>query len=150
MRNKAGIGTLLRALVHQLDADLDAYYRLQNLPFRARFFPIYRHLSAVEVCPMRELVEICGTSFSAVSQTIGEMVKANLVQCEPGEDKRVKQVRLTPRAQAMRPSLESVWQRVDAVHQELDRAIGVELHAVLLHCHALLEQRPMIQRLQTP
>jgi DNA-binding MarR family transcriptional regulator len=147
MRSKPGIGTLLRGLIYQLDNDLDATYEARGLAFRARFYPIFRHVSEVGPCPMRDLVTVTGTTFSAVSQTITQMEKSGLLNLEAGEDKRVRIVSLSEQSEIMKPALKAIWDQVDKAHKELDIELGIELQKVLEDLTVILEKKSLFQRI---
>jgi DNA-binding MarR family transcriptional regulator len=148
MAYKPGMGTLLRGLVYQLDKDIDATYEAAGIPFRARFYPIYRYVSEVGTCPMRDLVATTGTSFSAVSQTIRQMEQLGLIDLETGTDRRVKTVSLSRKAEEIRPQLEAIWDRVETAHKELDQEMGINTREVLQKFTKALGRKSLIERIQ--
>jgi len=142
------MGTLLRSLIHRMDGDVDAYYAKEALPFHARFYPIYRHLRGEGPCPMKELMGIAGTTFSALSQTIGQMRKLGLVELHAGTDKRVKTVTLSEQAEKLDPVLEATWAKIKVAHEQLDKEVGCDTYAVLWKLSKALERQSLYERIE--
>jgi DNA-binding MarR family transcriptional regulator len=142
-----GVGTLLRRVHELLDGDLATLYRELGVPeYRPRYSPVVRALVAEGPMSIRELSRAVGVTHSAASQTVIQMARAGLVVVEPGSDARHRIVRLTPRAQELRPAIAAEWAATDAAMRELDLELPVPLADLLVRVESALEGRPFRQR----
>src|SRR5215471_17771167 len=83
----AVLGTLLRHLLDQLESGVSAAYTELGLPgFRTRYNPLIRCLSQEGPMSIRDLAAAIGVTHSAVSQTVAQMAKDELVTLAPGQD----------------------------------------------------------------
>jgi DNA-binding MarR family transcriptional regulator len=142
-----GLGTMLRALVDQLDAAVQERYRQAGLDYRPRFTPIVRHLDAHGPSPLRAIAATAGVSHSAVSQTIAEMHRLGLVTKQAGQDAREQVVALSDSAVAMLPALRDCWKRTEAAAQGLSADVGCDLQAVIAEALHHLERRSFADRI---
>ena len=142
------LGTLLRDLTDRLDAAVQAAYREEGLDFRPRYTPVVRHLLAHGPSTLRAIAETAGTSHSAVSQTISEMLRRGLVEMRMGRDARERVVSLSSIGSAMLPQLQHCWERTEAAARSLDREVGADLAQVLAAAIEALDREPFVTRLQ--
>ncbi|PSD17755.1 MarR family transcriptional regulator [Stenotrophomonas maltophilia] len=144
----ATLGTLLRALLDQLDPAVEQAYRDLQLDYRPRYTPVLRTLMAQGPCRIKDLASACGLSHSALSQTVAAMVRDGWLRASSGDDGRERILQLSPRAQRAMPALQAQWQATAVAARSLDADVGQPLEQVLRDALAALAQRPFAQRLQ--
>jgi DNA-binding MarR family transcriptional regulator len=144
----ATLGTLLRALLDQLDPAVEQAYRDLQLDYRPRYTPVLRTLMAQGPCRIKDLASACGLSHSALSQTVAAMVRDGWLHASSGDDGRERILQLSPRAQRAMPALQAQWQATAVAARSLDADLGQPLEQVLRDALAALAQRPFAQRLQ--
>jgi DNA-binding MarR family transcriptional regulator len=142
-----GLGTLLRHLVDLLDGDVEQVYRARGLDCRSRFTPVIRHLEEAGPSSIRQIAVASGLTHSAISQTVTEMLKKNLVASSPGRDARERIISFTPAGEALLPALHALWSAVWAAADELSDDIGQPLGQVLGQAIAAVEERPFRERI---
>ncbi|WP_294991634.1 MarR family transcriptional regulator [uncultured Stenotrophomonas sp.] len=144
----ATLGTLLRALLDQLDPAVELAYRDLQLDYRPRYTPVLRTLMARGPCRIKDLAHACGLSHSALSQTVAAMVRDGWLHAATGEDSRERILQLSPRALQALPALQAQWQATARAARSLDADLGQPLQQVLRQALQALEQRTFAQRLQ--
>lgn len=144
----ATLGTLLRALLDQLDPAVEQAYQDLHLDYRPRYTPVLRTLMAQGPCRIKDLALACGLSHSALSQTVSAMVRDGWLHTANGDDGRERILQLSPRAQRAIPVLQAQWQATAVAARSLDADLGQSLEQVLREALVALEQRPFAQRLQ--
>jgi DNA-binding MarR family transcriptional regulator len=148
VRNEA-VGTLLRHVLELLDGDVATVYRDAGLPaYRPRFSPAVRALVASGPMSIRELAAAVGVTHSAASQTVAQMSRAGLVTLAPGADARRRIVALTPRAEALLPTVEAEWAATSAAMRELDAELPMPLADLLTAVLSALDRRPFRERIR--
>jgi DNA-binding MarR family transcriptional regulator len=75
------------------------------------------------------------------------MVKAGLVNVEPGSDARSRIVRLTDSGAEVVPLLRAEWRATETVVRELDTEVGYPLMTAVQNVISALEGRPFRDRL---
>lgn len=141
------LGTLLHHLIELLDGDVQAAYTTAGLAWRPRYTPVLRGLMSLGPASIKALALKIGISHSAVSQTVAQMGKDDLVELKPGADARERIVALTPKAQAMVPALQRQWAAVNAAADALDAELSAPLSGVIREAITALSQRPFGQRI---
>lgn len=141
------LGTLLHHLIELLDGDVQAAYTTAGLAWRPRYTPVLRGLMSLGPASIKALALKIGISHSAVSQTVAQMVKDDLVELKPGADGRERIVALTPKAQAMVPALQRQWAAVNAAADALDAELSAPLSGVIREAITALNQRSFGQRI---
>ncbi len=144
-----GLGTLLRHLVDLLDGDVEAVYREQGLNCRSRFTPVIRHLESAGPSSIRQIALASGLTHSAISQTVSEMLKKELVKSVPGKDARERIISFTPAGEALLPALHTIWEGIWAAADELSEEIGQPLGEVLARAIAAVGERPFRERIRS-
>lgn len=144
----ATLGTLLRALLDQLDPAVEQAYRDLQLDYRPRYTPVLRTLMAQGPCRIKDLAIACGLSHSALSQTVAAMVRDGWLHTANGEDGRERILQLTPHAQQALPALQAQWLATAHAARSLDADLGLPLEQVLRQAMQALEQRPFADRLR--
>ncbi|MGC0419864.1 MarR family winged helix-turn-helix transcriptional regulator [Embleya sp. AB8] len=143
------LGTRLRHLLDVLDADVAAGYAGLGLPygFRPRYGPILRVLAARGPISIRDLAAAIGVTHSAASQTVAQMVKAELVGLSPGADARQRIVTATPQADELLPVLNAEWTATTTAARTLDAELPYPLSRLLDEALAALDHHPMRERI---
>ncbi|MBH5338260.1 MarR family transcriptional regulator [Streptomyces pactum] len=143
------LGTRLRHLLELLDAEVTAAYADIGLPgFRPRFTPVIRTLAASGAASIREIAEAIGVTHSAASQTVAELVKAELVTVAPGRDARRRIVRLTPRAERLLPALDAEAAATTAAVAAFEAELPFPLTRLVDEALDALRRRPLRERIR--
>jgi len=142
------LGTLLRHLIDLLDGEVEAAYAAADLAWRPRYTPVLRVLMNRGGQPIKAVALEIGISHSAVSQTVTQMVKDDLVMLKPGDDARERIVILTDKTQQMIPRLQRQWAAVNLAAATLDRELSAPLSGVVQEAIAALTDKPFGQRIQ--
>lgn len=142
------LGTLLRHLIDLLDGEVEAAYAAADLAWRPRYTPVLRVLMRDGGQSIKTIAGQIGISHSAVSQTVTQMVKDELVLLKPGADARERIVILTGKTERMIPRLQSQWAAVNAAADTLDRELSAPLSGVVKEAIAALTDEPFGQRIQ--
>jgi DNA-binding MarR family transcriptional regulator len=143
-----GLGTLLRHVLDQMDADIATVLADLGTPgYRPRFSPVVRALVALGPVPIRDLARAISVTHSGVSQTVAQMRSRGLVELKPGEDARQRVVHLTGKARALLPKIEAEWAATASAAAELDAELPFPLAELVPAIATALAQRPFRQRI---
>ena len=132
------LGTLLRHLIELLDGEVEAAYEAADLSWRPRYTPVLRALMSQGPQTIKAIALKIGISHSAVSQTVTQMVKDELVELRPGKDARERIVNLTPKTEQMIPRLQRQWAAVNLAADTLDQELSAPLSGVVKEAIAAL------------
>lgn len=146
MQTAPTLGTLLRHLSETLDDAVQDAYRDAGLDYRPRYTPVVRALRKGPGS-IRAISRQAGITHSAVSQTVSQMLKDDLVTVEPGDDGRERIVTLSPKARAMAQRLEEIWAATDLAARGLEHEIGAPLSELLATALAALERQSFGERI---
>jgi DNA-binding MarR family transcriptional regulator len=144
---QATLGTLLRNLVERLDGAVDDMYAVNGLAFRPRYAPVLKYLLIKGPSSIAAIAQNAGTSHSAISQTVAQMKRDQLVSMIPGQDSRERIVSLTQAASDMAPALQKLWVAVDAAAAQLDKDLSAPLSAILVEALTALDQQDFANRI---
>jgi DNA-binding MarR family transcriptional regulator len=142
------LGTLLRHLIDLLDSEVEAAYEAADLAWRPRYTPVLRALMRKGPQTIKAIAGDIGISHSAVSQTVTQMVKEDLVALQPGRDARERIVALTQKTEQMIPRLERQWAAVNQAADTLDQELSAPLSGVVKEAIAALSEEPFGERIQ--
>lgn len=142
-----GLGTLLRALLAQLEPAVEKAYAVADPLMRSRYYPVMRHLLIEGRASVGELAQCVGVSQPAMTQTIRQMMSDGLLEIEAGEDRRERLVRLSPRGKDAVARLRPVWTAVAHAAASLQQDAGVDLVATLQKAIGALAQRSFAERI---
>lgn len=142
------LGTLLRHLIELLDGEVEAAYVAADLSWRPRYTPVLRALMSQGPQTIKAIALKIGISHSAVSQTVTQMVKDELVDLRPGKDARERIVTLTPKTEQMIPRLQRQWAAVNLAADTLDQELSAPLSGVVKEAIAALSEQSFGQRIQ--
>ena len=144
-----GLGTRLRHLLELLDGDVEAIYREAGLAgYRPRYTPVMRMLARVEAATIKEIAAQAGSSHSAISQTVAQMVRAGLVRSRPGADARERRISLTAAGRRLLPRLAGLWADTAAAARALDAELPHALGEAVEQAIATLERAPFRARIR--
>ncbi|MCA1661709.1 MAG: MarR family transcriptional regulator [Novosphingobium sp.] len=115
---------------------------------RSRFYPVMRELLTRESATIGELASAAQVSQPAMTQTVGEMVAAGLLERSEAEDRRTRLVGLSPRGRAAVGALWPVWNAVAAAAAGLDEELSMPLARLLKEALAALERRDFAARIE--
>jgi DNA-binding MarR family transcriptional regulator len=143
------LGTRLRHLFDQLDSGVAQVYVDLGLPgFRVRYNPLIRRLALTGPQSIRDLAAAVGVTHSAVSQTVAQMAKDDLVTLAPGrDDARQRIVSLTAKAEELLPVLDTEWRATVAAAAELDAELPFPLSRLVEVALEAVARRPMHDRI---
>jgi DNA-binding MarR family transcriptional regulator len=141
------LGTRLRHLLDLMEADVAAVYTDLGLAgFRPRYTPVLRVLAG-GARSIRDLAGAIGVTHSAASQTVARLAREELVEVTAGADARQRIVRLTPRAEALLPTLDLEWAATADAAAELEAELPYPLSRLVDEALAALRRRPMRRRI---
>lgn len=141
-----GLGTLLRALLAQLEPAVDQAYAAAEPRMRSRYYPIMRQLIAGDA-RVSDIAVAIGQSQPAVTQTVRQMVADGFLRVEPGEDRRARLVSLSDHGWAAVDRLRPVWRDVAGAAQSLERDIGQPIARILEEALVALEDKDFAARI---
>jgi DNA-binding MarR family transcriptional regulator len=141
------LGTLLRHLTELLDGAVEETYKHSGLDYRPRYTTVMRACSELGPASIRAISLHAGITHSAVSQTVSEMAKRDLVRRAPGSDGRERLISLTARGRALLPALRRHWAATNRAARELDDELPQPLSGVLRAAIEALDRRPFRQRI---
>lgn len=143
-----GLGTLLRHLLDDMDADVASVLAdLGTAGFRPRFSPVVRAIVALGPVPIKDIARALGVTHSAASQTVAQMADSGYVELKPGSDARQRVVHLTAKARKLLPAIDAEWAATAAAAAELDAELPFPIAALVPAIAAALERRPFRQRI---
>jgi DNA-binding MarR family transcriptional regulator len=143
-----GLGTLLRHVLDEMDADIAMVLSdLETPGYRPRFSPIVRALAELGPVPISELAHAIAVTHSAASQTVAEMARRGFVVLRPGEDARQRIVHLTEKTHALLPKIEAEWAATASAAAEMDAELPFPLAELVPQIAAALRRRSFRQRM---
>jgi MarR family transcriptional regulator, organic hydroperoxide resistance regulator len=143
-----GLGTRLRALIAELDGDVQSIYDDLGVEFRPRFYPIVRALLEKDMLSIGAIAQVAQVSQPAATQTINEMKKLELVASATASDARRRLVGLTPKGRDLCSKLAPVWEAAHRAAEELDCELAMPLGAVLDEALRALRNRSFRDRVR--
>lgn len=143
-----GLGTLLRALLGQLEPAVETVYAQAVPQMRSRYYPVFRELLIRQRAGISDLARAIEVTQPAMTQTIDQMEKAGFVNREPGEDKRARMIALSGQGRIAAERLQPAWAAVARAAQSLESEVGVELTQVLGDVLDALEFKDFATRIE--
>lgn len=141
------LGTLLRHVIELLDGAVEQNYVDVGLDYRPRYTPVLGSLLAIGPASIKALASHAGLTHSAASQTVAQMKKSGLVNVQRGEDQRQQVVSLSPKAVAMVPAVQHVWQVTNEAARDLENELAYPLAQLLDETISALERQSFSERL---
>lgn len=141
------LASRLRRLSDAMMEEMEALYRELGLPFRPRWFPLFRALERSAAVSITDLARALGLSHTAVKNIAEEMIREGLVRAaaDPGDDRR-RMLRLTPQGRRLGRRLEPVWREVQAAVTELMREAQADLSRDLARFEAGFRRHSIADR----
>lgn len=148
MRVKQTLGTQVRRLLELTDGGVAALYADAGLDYRPRFTPVMRPLLQQGAMTVGELAQVSGLTQPAISQTVGQMARAGLVENVRDADRRVRRITLSARGETLRQPLERQWAATTLVTAQLDAELPMPLSDLLAEAIERLEADPIASRIR--
>lgn len=147
MRDEAGLGELLRHLGELVDRGSEERYRELGLDYRPRYTPVLRALAA-GASTVTEIRNRSHLTQGAVSQTLGLLAEAGILERHDLPDRRKSDLRLTDAGRILLERVEDQWRAIfsaiDALEQEIDYPLRAALGAAVM----ALERHSFADRLR--
>lgn len=148
LKERPGLGELLRYVSELVDQGADARYRSLKLGYRARYTPVLRAIAA-GASTVTAITEATHLTQGAVSQTLALMAADGFVARQPVDgDARKSGVHLTPAGRALLKTLRRHWELTFAAIAALEAEIGHPLREALQATAAALEREDFSERLR--
>lgn len=122
-----------------LDTDVQRAYDLAKIEFRPRFTPVVKVLKAAGPSSIRSIATSTSLSHSAISQTVAQMAKFDLVTFVTSRDERERVVTPTARLTEMLPAIARRWAATNAAAEALDQQLSHPLSKLVAEAIAALE-----------
>ena len=141
-----GLGTKIRRLLLATDGELQALYDTHSIAFRPRFYPIVQLLLRQGTAGVVEIAKEVGVSQPAITQTLNEMRRADLVDLKPGADRRSREVALSDQGRKVAQDLSTFWSATARAASKLDAELGMDLEGTIDRALSGLERRSFARR----
>ena len=141
------IGARLRRLSDQIDRDCGKAYALKGVTFEQRWFGVLRQLELNGPLSVGNLATLLGITHVSVIQTCQSMKRAGLISSTSvSHDARVRNIRLTRKAQALIAELAPLWTKISQEGDKLNQEAG-DVIALLDRLDEALKQRSLLDRI---
>lgn len=105
------LGSRLKRLSDMMMKQVTAFYKINNMDFEPKWFPVFYALTQESPLSIVQLSEITGMSHPAINQFSKELEQRGLIHSEKsGKDARKRLLTLTPKALELMPQLQQMWQ----------------------------------------
>ena len=105
------LGSRLKRLSDMMMKQVTAFYKMNNVDFEPKWFPVFYALTQETPLSIVQLSEITGMSHPAINQFSKELELRGLIHSEKsGKDARKRLLTLTPKALELMPQLQQMWQ----------------------------------------
>lgn len=141
-----GLGELLRYVSELVELGAEQHYQHMGLNYRARYTPVLRAIRS-GAQTVTDITARTRLTQGAISQTVAQMEKDELICRHCGEDARRSVIQLTPRGTALVAQLNDHWAATFEAIEHLEEEIGYPLRRVLEYTAQALEQKGFSQRL---
>lgn len=145
-KNQPGLGELLRYVNELVEHGAEQHYKQMGLDYRARFTPVLRALQA-GADTVTQITAHSHLTQGAISQTVGQMQSAGLIDRQRLDDARMSRIQLTSEGQQLIARLDQHWATTFQVIEHLEQEIGHPLCQMLERVARALEQKGFAQRL---
>lgn len=142
------IGTRLRQVLDLLDEGIAETYADLGIPgFRPRYTPILVALHESGPLTIKELATAVNVTHSAMSQTVGLLIRDGLAVGTVATDGRARSITLSEEGTSIMPLLLTEWNATAHASRELDSELTQPLSETLDEVVILLSQRSFSERL---
>ena len=143
----AAIGARLRRLSDRIDREAEQVYRDLGVTFEQRWFGLLNILALSGPLSVGEIAQALGVTHAAVSQTRAALEARELVAADADPaDARRRALKLTAAGQQLVDDLRPVWDALNEVAVELNRAAGDAVET-LARLEAALNRQSLSARL---
>ena len=138
------LGSRLRRLSDRIMASGQQVYRMTEIDFEPRWFPVYRLLADGGSKTVGDCARELGLTHASVSQTAAAMAKRGITTSrEDCDDARRRLLELTDKGRDLLPQLRGIWSDIEASISDVVEYGGVDILAAL----AGIEQALTVQSL---
>jgi DNA-binding MarR family transcriptional regulator len=138
----------IKTILRSIDEDIHTLYREHAIPVSPRFSMALMKLADDGPCTIKALAHHTGVTHSAMSQAVALLNKERVTSTREGQDRREKQVFLTPRGRALIPFLQAEWQATERAIQAFNSSLSHSLLALLREAQEKLAREPIIHTLR--
>ncbi|MCK4537337.1 MAG: MarR family transcriptional regulator [Candidatus Krumholzibacteria bacterium] len=139
----------MKRLSDSLKAEVSQVYLEQGIAFNDSWFLVGVMLSRYKKMTVTDMADALGISPPAISQVYGDMVKAGIIEVEPGDlDKRQRILSLTPAGASVVEALDPIWNAFEGCIKNLFDEAGCDALAALTAIEECLEKKSMVDRLR--
>lgn len=146
---KMALGSRLRLLTTMITDDAQAIYKLYNVAFSPKWFPVFFLLTEEGERTITEIAVEIKHSQPSVTKIVKEMVKAGLVEDNiKSSDKRKNVVALTEKGKQFAEQLKIQYADVETAVEGLIAESNHNLWEAIAEWEFLLEKEPLLKRVQ--
>ena len=148
MTSYENLGTKVRHLIELLDGDVTGCYLSAGLTnYKPRYTPVFKSLINNNSMTIGAIAENVAVSQPAISKTVREMIKQDLVEKVVGQDGRENKIKLTKQGLAIVPKLQAQWRATTLAAKTLDEELSSNLFATLDKTIKALEKQSFGERI---
>lgn len=126
------LGSRLRRLSDRVMASGQQVYRMTEIDFEPRWFPVYRLLADHGAQTVGDCARELGLTHAAVSQTAAAMSKRGITTSrEDAADARRRMLELTDKGRSLLPLLQDIWSDIESSIRDVVDYGGVDILAAL-------------------
>jgi DNA-binding MarR family transcriptional regulator/GNAT superfamily N-acetyltransferase len=130
--NLLALGSRLRRVSDRIMAAGSDVYRLREIPFNPRWFPVYRVLADHGPLSVGETANALGLTHAAVSQHASALKKRGVVSsCKDQRDERRTVLSLSDEGRELLSTLRPVWDDLEEALREIVDFAGIDILAAL-------------------
>ncbi|MEO3408319.1 GNAT family N-acetyltransferase [Mucilaginibacter sp. CAU 1740] len=146
---KMAIGSRLRMLTETISEDAAQIYKLYDIDFQPKWFPVFYTLQNGEELTITAIAKEIGHSHPSVSKIIAEMVKNGFVSEQKDKtDGRRNMVSLSEKGLETSIKIKAQYADVTNAVEELSAQASHDLWKALDEWEYLLEQKSLLRRVQ--
>lgn len=146
---KMAIGSRLRRLSERLTDDAAQVFKLYNLDFHPKWFPVFYTLWQEQEKTITEIAEHIGHTHPSVSKIVRELLKKGYVsERKDANDGRRNVVCLSEKGRALLPALELQFNDVREVVEDIASQTRNDLWEAIKEWEFLLEYKSLARRVQ--
>lgn len=146
---KMAIGSRLRMLTETISEDAARIYKLYDIDFQPKWFPVFYTLQNGEELTITAIAKQIGHSHPSVSKIIAEMVKNGFVTEQRDKaDGRRNMVSLSAKGREASVKIQAQYADVTNAVEELSTQASHDLWKALDEWEYLLEQKSLLRRVQ--
>lgn len=146
---KKAIGSRLRRLSEQITEDATQVYKMYQIDFQPKWFPVYYALSDGSAKPVTAISKEIGHSHPSVSKIVQEMQKAGLIlEKKDPQDARKNVVSLSKKGIAINGKIKHQYEDVNTVIEEILAQTNHNLWEALAEWEFVLQEKSLLRRVQ--